>query len=391
MKKIILFSILVLILGVACSSVSAESSVLDSKDYKTKTIDKISDLGTVTIRSSSYYIHNDNSPVAGVPPRPYAKSSGFTKNGGIETKKNIIKTKNVKGVNKAYTFETEYYLPLGWKNELKKWHNAQSIAMDGKYLYTIIFSKDLKTSKGFVARYDLNVLKKYKNDLGLLRQTGQASAYNRQLSGKQKIIANAIKKGPNLAVGHGQTLSYDPKTKHLWLSEYVDAKRSSTEIQTLTKISPNTLKPVEKYQFKLKLQNGKTIPPRSLLNFDKDGNFYYTLERNDYKDGLRVLKGTFNSDYSKVEVTDMGTITHGKPGEHYQSISINNVKDRFYLISDSIIYSFPLSKLKSQTLTKNDFEYTVFDTKREFEGMTFDSAGKEYLLLVNGPEVLKAK
>ena len=391
MKKIILLSILVLILGVACSSVSAESSVLDSKEYKTKTSDKISDLGTVTMMSSSFYIHNDNSPAAGEPPRPYVKSPGFTKNGGIETKKNVIKTNNVKGVNKAYTFETEYYLILGWKNELKKWHNAQSMAMDGRYLYTMVFSKNLKTSKGFVARYDLNVLKKYKNDLGLLRQTGQALAYNKQLSGKQKIIANAIKRGPNLVVGHGQTLSYDPKTKHLWLSEYVDAKKSSTELQTLVKINPKTLKPVEKYQFKLRLQNGQIIPPRSLLSFDKDGNFYYSLERSDYKNGLRVLKGTFNNDYSKVEVTDMGTFTHGKPGEHFQSISINNVKNRFYLVSDSTIYSFPLAKLKSQTLTKNDFEYTVLDTKREFEGMTFDSVGKEYLLLVSGPEVLKAK
>jgi hypothetical protein len=81
-------------------------------------------------------------------------------------------------------------------------------------------------------------------------------------------------------------------------------------------------------------------------------------------------------------------IIENRPGTHSQSISINHKNNRLYLVSDGVFYSMPLNKLISGTLSADDFYYTVLSTNREFEGLSFDSYGIAYLLVLRGTEVL---
>jgi len=59
-----------------------------------------------------------------------------------------------------------------------------------------------------------------------------------------------------------------------------------------------------------------------------------------------------------------------------------------FLVSDSVFYSLPVDKLLQGTITVADLQYTVLNTKREFEGIAFTSDGKLNLLVVRDPEVL---
>ena len=91
-----------------------------------------------------------------------------------------------------------------------------------------------------------------------------------------------------------------------------------------------------------------------------------------------------------MEIEHLGTIKK-RPGTYSQSLAINPITNRMYLVSDGVFYTMPLDKLNNKTLTEDDFHYSVFDTNREFEGICFDSDGNNYLLVLRGTEILKSK
>jgi hypothetical protein len=98
-----------------------------------------------------------------------------------------------------------------------------------------------------------------------------------------------------------------------------------------------------------------------------------------------IFKGKVTSKSVKAQL--LATINN-RPGECRQSLAINLKTKRLFFVSDDAIYSIPLNKLNAGTLTMDDFHYTVFNSKREFEGLSFDASGKAYLLLMRGSEVL---
>ena len=336
-------------------------------------------LGTVNVDSKdAIKVNNDNAPKFVKAPKIYSNSKKHTK---IKTKK-----------GKKYKFYTKYFLPVTWKKGGKNggmeyWYNCQSIAISGKYMY-ILTSSGYNKDKGFIIRYDTSVLNKYSNGKNkhILKNIGTKMKNGKHLTKKQKRIKKAIKIGSVFNIGHGQSLSYNPKKKSLWM--WQDKSKSKSHNLKLMKINMKTFKPSKIYKFKAKL-NGKYLTTINNLNFDKDGAFYFDKNLKTKHNSLstRIFCGKIHN--NQIEIKLLAVITK-RPGTYPQSIAVNKKNNRLYLVSDGAIYSMPISKLCDGTLTKNDFFYSVFSTKREFEGISFDNKGHAYLLILRGTEVLKS-
>ena len=342
------------------------------------------DIGNFQIdNENSITVENNDAPKFVKTPVHYSISKRYAKTTGFEKKRNIVKTK---AGNKKYSFKTEYFLPMSWKNSngYEYWHNCQSMVIHGKYMY-IVSSSGYDLNKGFIVRYNLNILKKYKinSNKGLvkLRKLGAALRDDKNLTKEQKKIVKGVKKGPIFNIGHGQTLSYNAKTKSLWMLR--DDNPDSTKIK-LIHINMKKLKPASIIRFSLSSEGRKITTPRNLA-FDRAGNFYFTKGTD--KKSIIIFKNKIIDD--KVYSTRLATITQ-RPGTYTQVIGINHVTQRLYIVTDGAFYTVPLVKLNAGTLEPNDLHYTVLATKREFEGIAFDSDGKTYLLFIRGTEVLKS-
>jgi hypothetical protein len=328
-------------------------------------------------------IYNDNAPNFVSAPKKYAQAKEIQRN------KNIINTKT----GKKYTFVTKYLLPNTWKNGGKNgkteyWFNCQSMVVSGKYIY-VYTSAGYGSKKGFIIRYDTKILDKYgnKNGLSSLRKLGNSLRNGKSLTLEEKKILKGIKIGKVFIGGHGQSLTYDPKTKSLWM--WQDDSYSSTKLK-LMKINMKTLKPKIIYEFKAKLDNSYL---KQFLNlaFDSAGNFYTerNIKTNNNPSGyLCLFRGKIVN--GKIQMKLLCKIKN-RPGTNPQALAINHVNNRVYFVSDGVIYSAPLNKIISGTITMHDFYYTVFSTNREFEGLSFDKYGRAYLLLIRGTEILRAE
>lgn len=341
-------------------------------------------------KNAPIFIDNNNCPDFVKINRNYDISPFFESTNGIETEKNLIKT--IDG-NRNYTFKTEYFLPMAWKEPKNTgtneyWYNCQSIAMHGKYMY-VLTSSGYNLNKGFIVRYDTDILKKYNlttSNLSAMRDLGYDLQQNDKLTKDQEAIKKAIKVGPVFNTGHGQSLSYNSKDNSMWMWQD-DGSNSSLKLMN---IDMDELKPKKIYNFSVTINNHK-IKKFNNLAFDKDGNFYtdYTKKLGNNSEGSSIIfKGKVINDTS-VEIEHLATIKNC-PGTYSQSLAINPTTNYMYLVSDGVFYTMPLDKLNNKTITKQDLHYSVFDTNREFEGISFDNKGNGYLLTLRGTEVLKS-
>lgn len=345
------------------------------------------DLGSIELKSDGLSIlNNNNAPEFVKKPSAYSRSPLFHKTSSQETKKNIIKT--IKG-NKQYTFTTEYFLPLVWDKK-SSWSNVQSIAINKNYMYTVVSSGK---NKGFIVRYDMKLLNKYNlnkegKDLAKLRKLGVDSRDKKSLTKEQILIKKAIKVGPMFNSGHGQSLSFNPKTNSLWMWQ---DDTDTTELKLMS-INMKTLKPSTIYKFSIK-GNGFYVRGAHNLAFDNDGRFYFDIgikaaSKNAPAGSTKIYTGQFIN--NKLEIKLINTVIKNLPGTIPQSIAVNPITNKLYLISDGVFYTIPIYELQKGTLSKEDFEYTVLNTKREFEGIGFDEKGNSYLLVLRGVEILKS-
>jgi hypothetical protein len=301
-------------------------------------------------------------------------------------KRNFFRTE---AGNAKYTFRSEYFLPAhGAKPSY--WSNTQAIAMVGKYMYVLSATGQ---DKGFITRYDTAALKNLKVSsarLAALRDYGLARAAGKASSALDKKLTKAIKQGPQFTVGHGQSMAYDPVSQQLWM--WQDDTEAKARIKKLLAISSDTLRPVHRYEFTMQIA-GKDLPRGNNLCFDDAGNFYFDSIQAQAsgatsKGSERIYAGRI--DNGKVTIHLLPQAIKNRPGELGQSIAFNPAARRLYLISDSAFSSFPVDKANAGTLEPADFQYTVLNTKREFEGIAFDSGGYGHLLVVRGPEVLRS-
>ncbi|UQS84691.1 hypothetical protein MOO46_05425 [Apilactobacillus apisilvae] len=260
------------------------------------------------------------------------------------------------------TYAKTLFFLTGAKNtRLRNHWNPQSITVSptGKYAFVMY--------PGEVVRYNLFTLKK----LGV-------SYKHPVLNNKQ--IKSAVKFGPHIDTGHGQSLTYNHKTHHLWFLNMGTINKYAK----LEELSIKTLKPIQIIKF----HYDSNYSLSNELTFDKKGNLYtYTRTSGDgaIKNGtLRISKGIIHNHNVKFKMIMQG-IRHA-PGYRTQSLSYNPKNNRLYFVSDGGILSAPVSGLGH--LKPSQIRDTKFLTHREFEGLAFTRSGKGYLLLNRSPEIM---
>jgi hypothetical protein len=325
----------------------------------------------------------------------YAWSPGYYFRG--ENKPNTIKTKK----GETYTFKTRYYLPVYSMLGDKKtpWSSIQSAMIVDDYLYTVIKDPTRKETYGRIIRYDMAKIDALgaANDPSFLRENFESIGIKDPKSEFEIALNDAIKIGPMFEMGHGQSLSYNWKTKEIWMWKDMSMKAAyySKHPCILQRINAETLEPDAYLQFKMQTGNGTVVASGHNLTFDTSGNFYFfaVTQTGTYPKGsAKLYKGQLRKGSKfKVKINIVSQLINKGPGPVGQTIYYNQKDKRLYLGSDASFLSIPANKIDKNgksKIKKSELKATLLNTKRELESLTADSDGKLYLFSNRGPEIL---
>ncbi|MDR1768045.1 MAG: hypothetical protein LBR32_06430 [Propionibacteriaceae bacterium] len=361
-----------LAVGAAAMAVAASlfASAGTASAYTTVTQDEDA-LATYDVDALSE-LDNSNAPAMVVTPKKYANQT---------TERKIHTFKTTAG-NANYTFRTKLFLPTVIKG--KRWSTIQSFEMVGKYLYEVVLDEKAK-DKGFIARWDMDILSAGGID-------GGSWALRDMRYGEYGAQKKALKQGPRITIGHGQSLAYNPADGMLYM--WGNDQDSSAVYHELEQIDPNTMNITKVYKFKTIANNGKSATTSHNLVFDNDGHFYYEQIQQTPTPGttsgaVKIYRGTIADE--KVSIELLPQLIKNRPGTLGQSLGYNSATGDMYLVSDGAFTAFPIAKLAEGTLTADDLKYTVLNTKREMEGIDFDDNGDIYILLAQGPEIISTQ
>lgn len=341
-------------------------------------------------------------------PKKFKYSKNYKKKNTYETKANTIKP--VKGVRSSFSaFKTVAFLPPTYKKSAD-WGNAQSMVRAGKYLYIIVPTPG-KLNKGRIIRYNYDQIVKKKlykgKGLAKLRKASVARMRGSASKKETKLLKDVIKVGPEITIGHGQSLAYNPKSKELWMSLDTETKKgwASPFKATLQRINHKTLKVNKKINFTMSTYGVGIQEPHNLV-FDENGYGYFATFHDDKS--MRIYRLYIKS--NKVHVEFIQRFINGITNTNIQGIAYNRKSQRLYIIATDLIWSLPKNSLGQMMVDPNsgqssptnnisinyipklvsdDFQYTMFNSAREFEALTFDNAGYAYLLTIRGPEILR--
>ncbi|GAF37789.1 hypothetical protein [Lentilactobacillus farraginis] len=203
---------------------------------------------------------------------------------------------------------------------------------------------------------------------------------------KYAAVAQAAQLSPQVDIGHGQTLSFNPQNKHLYIVEdntLTDLKNRDQDNSVL-EMTADTLKPLRQYNFKM--YHGKTANLQlHTLTFDKRGNAYWGR-----KNGLGYMFFYGRLDQHDVQFQAAPTYFKNRGGSPNQGVSYNPANDRLYYVTDDILTSIPTQAVRDGSFTANDMHYMAFTSKRECESLTFDQQGYGYQLMLWPAEILKS-
>ncbi|MDR1833666.1 MAG: hypothetical protein LBQ92_03300 [Propionibacteriaceae bacterium] len=333
--------------------------------------------GSWDYSAASVSIDNSNAP-AFVKTPTYSRSPKYNSTHSYETQPNTIKTK---AGNAKYTFKTKFFLPITYKKN-GDFSLTQSFAMNSDYLFVYSANRSKPDTAGWVTRYDIDTLLKAGVDkagtkMKELRLAVTNMGLGRKLNSTEKLVKAAMKIGPAIDCGHGQSLSYNPVRGTLFCFKSMESGQAK-----LQEISPTTLKVINTWSF----SSGSVTIVRN-LDWDSEGNFYFDKPAAGDK-SIRVYSGSIGSG-NKIVLRQILTLSN-RPGTLGQGIGVDREGGRLYLLTDGAFYSVPLAKVLDGTATKKDMRYTVLDTKRECEAIKFDESGRIYLLLNSGSEILAA-
>lgn len=313
--------------------------------------------------TATYFVNNTNYSI--VPKYSYGASNGYYESGTYQTQPYYMLAT---GGNFRRNAKTSYYLPVSY-NSSGDMANPQSVAVSksGQYAYVMYPG----FSSGIV-RYDLWKL----NSLGV--NTDNMAALRYGLKRRDPQIMAAVKFGPSLNVGHGQSLALNPKTNRLWFIRMDVVTRHPVFVE----VSANTLAPIK--EIKTTFSHSYSI--NNELAFDNNGNAYtYVKYRPLGKHAGRIVifKGKISAKSVKFKAVRQG-ILNG-PGVQTQGMGYNPAKNRLYLVSDGVVTSVPVSKLGH--LKNRDVKTTRFGTNLEFEGIAFTSSGTGYIMTIRGAQL----
>ncbi|MGF2384518.1 hypothetical protein [Lentilactobacillus otakiensis] len=198
-------------------------------------------------------------------------------------------------------------------------------------------------------------------------------------------VAETAQLSPQVDIGHGQTLTFNPQNKHLYLVEdnTLTDLRNRDENNNVLEIDPNTMDPIRQYNFKM-FQGTKGNLQLHTLAFDKNGNAYWGRKNGM---GYMIFYGRLDENGVKFAAAPEKLKTRG--GSPNQGVAFNNVNNRIYVVSDDVLTSIPIDKLVAGTATPDDVNYSVFQSKREWECLAFDSQGYGHLLALWPAELMK--
>ncbi|MHA8263603.1 hypothetical protein ACYATO_07935 [Lactobacillaceae bacterium Melli_B3] len=290
----------------------------------------------------------DNPNITRSVPRPYAYGKNTDRSGGL----NHI---TVKSGSKSVSFTTSIYL-----NSFDS-GVPQSAAIAGHYVYAMYNRNTSQVDDDlhdYIVRYDLNKVK------------------------DNQISDDGVKVGPTFEGGHGQSISYNPKTKQIW---FLNLAKGSDTHAAAELINPDTLAPTRKINFKF-ASNGSSMD--NTLSFDKYGRAYTYVKSgggNVPTGAYKIYRGSITT--KGVHFDLMKSAIRHPAGDIPQGMGYNPKSNRLYFISDGCIISIPASKVNN--LKKSDIRYVNTNSNREFEGMVFDHSGTGYLLTLRPNEMMK--
>lgn len=192
----------------------------------------------------------------------------------------------------------------------------------------------------------------------------------------------AIKAGPEIVTGHGQTLAYNPKSHELW---YV--RETKVLNTTLVRVNPKTMEVEKEIHFRF----GSTIVFPPTFTFDKDGNCWtYTRSTgsNWVSAGtIRFYKGRIQENRVTFRMINQGL--RYPPGNLCQTFGYNPVNDRLYVVADGEMLTVPAGKLSRHRVTPSDVQCIKFGGCREFEGLAFTETGCAYFATNKPSEIMR--
>jgi hypothetical protein len=320
-------------------------------------------------------------------PKSYSKSKNYWGKKAFENVANIYKP--TKYVGKGYTFKTNLFLSmyLGSKRILT---NPQSAALTegNEYLY-VFFNLGKSGRHGRIVRYSYAALieKGLDTPQGLAKiRIATYNAANNNTTAEDRELLDLIWIGPEFEAGHGQTLSYDYKTKKLWML----LTGSNAYKGILQEISTDTLKPVKRIKFHMETATGNRVNVGKVLTFDKNGYGYFTItvgnsspktkRTNIYR--IALLKN------NKIKIKLMQQIKVAPNPIRLQGLAYNPAENRLVLFAEDAITTIPVNRLGK--LRNKDMQYMLYNSRREFEGVCYSWDGHAYLLLNQGPELMRS-
>lgn len=220
----------------------------------------------------------------------------------------------------------------------------------------------------------------------LIKQTSaKIAGYEKQVSTvkqqdpqlfKYADIAQAAQISPQVDIGHGQTLTFNPQNKHLYMVEdnTLTDLRNRDENNTVLELDPETMNPIRQYNFKMFHGDSANLQLHTLA-FDKDGNAYWGR-----KNGMGYMFFFGRLDEHSVHFQASPSYVKTRGSSPNQGTSANPANDRLYFVSDDILTSIPTGEIRDGSFTPSDIHYSVFNSKKEWESLSFDQNGRGYLL-----------
>lgn len=293
-------------------------------------------------------------------------------NGNYSWSKNPSGRDTIKSTSGTkWTLRTKYLLPTThavFGKSAFDVTNPQAAAFGGKYLF-VLYAPHNTVGKGFVVRYSSAAFAK----MGSIQSALDS-----------KKGSSGIKVGPQIDVGHGQSLAYNRKQHSLWMwRDRPDMKPTASS--TIQRISMSSLRPNRAIKFHMN-NRGAMVPAGHNLTFDNSGHAYWWGISGGH---VKIYRGVLGA--KSIRVSLVKQLLKNQTGTHQQSMGYNPHNGRLYLVSDDSIQTLPASKTYGHgSLKPSDIKYTRFHSGREFESMIFDKSGHAMLLTNRNPELLRS-
>lgn len=232
----------------------------------------------------------------------------------------------------------------------------------------------------------LNALNnQYNKHQNAINKVGQ----NNPLFNQYYQISKSVSVSPLMNIGHGQTLSYNPKNDHIYLAQDDQLGEVDTNFYNqVTELDAQSLRPVHQYRFRMINNRGENLALHTLA-FDKAGNAYFGVRsgRNGINNAYTLYTGNFNS--KRISFRPVTGLIKW-PASFNQYVTYNQINDRIYLVSNDMLVSIPAKEVRNDTIKPQDVHYVTFASGREFESIAFDNKGYGYLLSLWRSELLRS-